>query len=209
MRRSPVDRVTETIDATLKPGAGWTLSTYTTKRPSPLIRAPVLRAGIVPNCPVAWLRLMRSVVPFCTSRTNTSGSPFVSPATRFVAADVKATYRPSSLIDGSVLAPSGGAPAPRLTSCVVPLAWSRTKMSLTPSVSPATRLSAVDSNATYRPSSDSDGCCEGPFPSPPVLDTLERSTWKHPDSSSADAASASPARARFLAMSPPHAVPGG
>src|SRR5438034_4499637 len=53
-----------------------------------------------PLLPLPWAppeaTLTRSVVPVCRSWTNTSDTPFVSPATRSVAALSKATKRPSA-----------------------------------------------------------------------------------------------------------------
>src|SRR5262249_59820990 len=60
--------------------------------------------------------LTRTVVPARRSCTNTSGTPFVSPGTRFVAFDEKATQRPSALIDESPLPAFAPQPAqPTLT----------------------------------------------------------------------------------------------
>jgi hypothetical protein len=49
-------------------------------------------------------------MPLLRSRTNTSVAPFVSPGTRLVASDAKATSRPSALIEGYVLAPPVDSP---------------------------------------------------------------------------------------------------
>jgi len=49
---------------------------------------------------VVFDTLTRVVVPARWSRTNTSAVPLVSPGTRFAASELKATYRPSALIDG-------------------------------------------------------------------------------------------------------------
>ena len=46
--------------------------------------------------------LTRRVVPVWRSRTKTSGVPLVSPGTRLVASEVKATKRPSAEIAGDV-----------------------------------------------------------------------------------------------------------
>src|SRR5438876_469355 len=48
-------------------------------------------------CSPALLTLTRSVLPDVRSRTKTSYTRFVSPGTRLVAPDTKATYRPSAL----------------------------------------------------------------------------------------------------------------
>ena len=68
-----------------------------TKRPSALIAGE--RLSPFPWFP-ALSTLTRSVVPVRRSWTNTSATPFVSPGTRLMAAEVKATKRPSALIDG-------------------------------------------------------------------------------------------------------------
>ena len=47
----------------------------------------------------AWPTFTRSVVPVWRSRTNTSVAPLVSPGTRLVASETKATKRPSAEID--------------------------------------------------------------------------------------------------------------
>ena len=44
--------------------------------------------------------LTRRVVPSFRSRTNTSAEKLVSPGTRFVASELKETYRPCELIAG-------------------------------------------------------------------------------------------------------------
>jgi hypothetical protein len=66
---------------------------------------------------------------------------FVSPGTRLVADDSKATKRPSPLSAGPVLAPFPGLPLlSTLTTCVLPLARSRTKTSMAPLSSPGARV---------------------------------------------------------------------
>ena len=61
--------------------------------------APVGRDSGTPLLESLWMppvpTLTRSVVPACRSRTKTSRSWFVSPGTRLVAYDAKATKRPS------------------------------------------------------------------------------------------------------------------
>ena len=65
--------------------------------------------------------LTRSVIPVCRSRTNTSCDPLVSPGTRLVAREAKATKRPSALSAGSELTPFASVPAlSTLTRSVVP-----------------------------------------------------------------------------------------
>src|ERR1035437_2886850 len=87
--------------------------------------------------------LTRQFVPAIKSRTKTSGMPLVSPGTRFDALLMKATYRPSGVMTGSVEAPFADAPfVETLTSVVVPATRSLTKMSVTPFVSFGTRLLA-------------------------------------------------------------------
>src|SRR5439155_23969597 len=65
------------------------------KRPSALmLGAPPPKLP----CPPELSTLTRSVMPVWRSRTNASGSPFVSPGTRLDATDSNATNRPSALI---------------------------------------------------------------------------------------------------------------
>ena len=65
--------------------------------------------------PSAWApveeTLTRSIVSVRRSYTKTSSAPLVSPATRLVAADWNATYRPSALIAGSQERPSPCVPS--------------------------------------------------------------------------------------------------
>jgi hypothetical protein len=95
---------------------------------------------------------------------------------------VKATYRPSSLIDGSVLAPVACAPPDVvLMRSVEPVTLSWTKTSLTPLVSPRTRCASADANATHRPPRDRDGALLATVASVAGgLDTLARRTNEHP-----------------------------
>jgi hypothetical protein len=66
-----------------------------TKRPSALMEG----TQVLPfPCSPALLTLTRSVKPVCLSRTKTSPESFVSPGTRLVASDPKATERPSALM---------------------------------------------------------------------------------------------------------------
>src|SRR6266496_815550 len=87
-----------------------------------------------------------SVVTFvAVSRTNISSVPFVSPLTRLLAFDTKATYRPSPEMDvppepASVCTPS----RPTETRVVVFKIVSRTKISEYPFVSPSTRLEELE-----------------------------------------------------------------
>ena len=75
-------------------------------------------------------------------RTKASVTPLVSPWTRLLASDVKATSSPSAVIAGAprVLALPCAPSAPTLTRVVVWCWRSRTKMSCVPFVSPATRF---------------------------------------------------------------------
>ena len=94
-------------------------------------------------------------MPVWRSRTNTSSLPLVSPGTRLLASELKATKRPSAEIAGSKLSPLPWTPpGPRLTRWVVPVWRSRTNTSSTPLVSPGTRLVASESKATKRPSAE-------------------------------------------------------
>ena len=98
---------------------------------------------------------------------------------------VKATYRPSSLMEGPwwMLA-AAGLPSPwTLIIWVVPATRSRTNTSTKPLVSPATRLDASLEKATYRPSGVMSGArlpppatvASQPVAWPPLLFTLTRS----------------------------------
>src|SRR4029450_6773852 len=123
-----------------------------TDRPSGVIAGEVL---VLPNPEGVGATLMPSVVAATRSRTNTSDAPSLSPGTRVSAADANATKRPSALIDATSLLSSACAPALlRLTRCgaAVPPARSTTNTSLVKLVSPGTRLSAKELNATKRPS---------------------------------------------------------
>jgi hypothetical protein len=121
--------------------------------------------------------LASTVVFALRSRMKTSETPFVSPSTRFVAAEVNATLVPSAEIDEEVLSPlpsTGGEPPPTLTRLVVCVVRSRTKTSETPFVSPSTRFDATESKATYRPSAEIEGEKLPPFDCTPELPTLTR-----------------------------------
>ena len=87
----------------------------------------------------------RSVVPLMRSRTKRSASPFVSPETRVVAFDTKATNLPSPEMTASLLLdvgwPSSESSDARM---VMPRRRSRTKTSVVPFVSVDTRLVADD-----------------------------------------------------------------
>jgi len=93
--------------------------------------------------------LTRVQAPVAVSWRNTSVTSFPSPATRFVASDSKATYAPSSLIDGNSESESASVPElSRLTRVVRPSCRSRRNTSIERLVSSATRLPAQPSNAT-------------------------------------------------------------
>src|SRR5262249_2372238 len=110
------------------------------------------------------------------SRTNTSQSAFVSPATRSVAGVENATQRPSAEIEGEVLEPSAWSPPlEMLARSVVSLWRSRTKTSPNPFRSPETRLVAVLTKATLRPSAEIQGHELIEFPCAPPVATLASS----------------------------------
>lgn len=115
----------------------------TTYRPSGLMLGS--RASSPAACAPPVLTLARSVVPNSQSRTNTSLNPLVSPATRFDAPEMNATYRPSPLTVAELDAPLPWAPVlPTLTRTVSPVELSWRNTSVTPLVSPVTRLAASD-----------------------------------------------------------------
>lgn len=96
--------------------------------------------------------------------------------TRLLAWEVNATQRPSWLMIGEKLAPFAGAPpSPELTRVVRRVTRSRRNTSKVWSVSAGTRLAAVESNATNRPSPLTEGRVLSPFPCSPALLRLTRS----------------------------------
>src|SRR5256885_1385746 len=111
-----------------------------TKGPS----AEIGGAKLAPLACAPWeLTLTRVVLPVLRSRTKTSPTPFVSPATRLLAVESKVTKRPSAEIARTMLSRLVCAPWElTLTLVVLPVLRSRTKTSITPFVSPATRLLA-------------------------------------------------------------------
>src|SRR5438445_6238564 len=123
-----------------------------TKRPS----AEIAGTQLAPFPCAPWeATLTRLVLPALRSRTNTSLAPFVSPPTRLLALDRNATKRPSAEIGAAKLSPLACAPWElTLTRVVLPVLRSRTKTSPTAFVSPPTRLVAVESKATKRPSTE-------------------------------------------------------
>ena len=148
---------------------------YATYRPSLLIEGPKLRPF---PCSPVLVTLTLVVVPDCRSRTYTCPTPFVPPATRVVASDENATYRPSALMEASQLRLFPCSPVlDTLTLVVVPVCRSRTNTSSTPFLSPATRFVASDENATYRPSPLIEGEELWPFAFSPLLDTLTSSAF--------------------------------
>ncbi len=129
-------------------------------------------------CTPAVLVLNLIVVPVTRSRRKASSTPLVSPATRSVPWDGKATYRPSPLMWTEPKLPKFASPpdASTLTRVVVPVTTSRTNVSDTSFASPGTRSEATDVNATYRPSSETEFSVIPlpPFASPPKMSTLTR-----------------------------------
>src|SRR5438552_10226937 len=120
--------------------------------------------------------LTRFVVPVIRSWTKTSTAPLVSRPTRLVASLENATKRPAAEMAGVKLVPFASAPAEEmLTRPVVPVSRSRTNTSVTPLVSPGTRLVASLGNATKRPSAEMAGAKLVPFASAPAEETLTRS----------------------------------
>ncbi len=109
--------------------------------------------------------------PRQVSRTKTSPAPFVSPATRLPALDLKTTKRPSALMVGTTLAPLPWVPSLATDTRAVegvqpadaPKQVSRTKMSRNALVSPTTRLLASESKPTNRPSELSAGRLSEPI----------------------------------------------
>src|SRR3954454_24773882 len=87
------------------------------------MKVPSTSASLSPEVSPT-LTLASVVVPACRSRTNTSRpAPFESFATRLLATDWKATYRPSPESDGEKLTELPcWPPAPTLTRTVVPAA---------------------------------------------------------------------------------------
>src|SRR5437764_11795041 len=141
----------------------------TTNRPSALIPGLKLPA-------LAWVpsvaTLTRSVWPEPRSRTKTSVTPLLSPATRFEESDSKATTLPSPDTAGGAVGaeakPDASPPAAGTLTRVMddgPLApptWAR-KMSVEPLKSSPTRLSAADSNVTQCPSGLTEGLAAPPL----------------------------------------------
>ena len=64
-----------------------------------------------------------------------------------------------------------------LTRVIAPVARSATKMSLTPLVSPATRLSAELTKTTFEPSPLMEASVEPPSAAASAMPTLSRVSW--------------------------------
>ena len=156
-----------------------------TNRPLELI---VIGRAIPLFMPLPWVpsdaTLTRSTVSASRSYTNTSEVSFVSPGTKLEAHELKATNRPSELIDGYQLPPLPSVPSDAtLTRSTVSVSRSYTKTSNAPFVSPGTRFDAEELNATNRPSALIDSSLSlSSFPSDPSDATLTRSTVSVPRS---------------------------
>src|SRR4029453_9389452 len=96
------------------------------------------------------------VSPVTRSCTKTSSRSLLSPGTRLLAKDWKATQRPLAEIEAPAAPPLPPSPDDATdTQVVVPVFRSWTKTSPSPLSSPGTRLPANESNATHRPSAES------------------------------------------------------
>src|SRR3954469_12658908 len=108
--------------------------------------------------------------------TDAAGAtrPAVS-GTRSAAVDANATIAPSAVMAGDWAPPALGAPLGcTLTRTVLPAASSRRyTIGTCDEMPPETRLRAVDTNATNRPSWEIAGWFDGPpaAPPPPAIDT--------------------------------------
>src|SRR5439155_1662799 len=117
----------------------------------------------------------RTVCPVVRSCTKTSPASFVSPATRLVAPEAKATQRPVAESEGTKLPELPWAPAESTdTRTVCPVLRSCTKTSAASFVSPATRLVAPEAKATHRPLAESEGTKLPEFPRAPAESTATR-----------------------------------
>jgi hypothetical protein len=151
-----------------------------TKRPSGLAAASAL--GALPPAVPAGFTLTQVVIPFWRSRTKIwrrrvrQGGFRTAAVSRFVASDSKATIMPSALMAGRALGRFPAPPGPTLTHSVVPVRRSRTKTWRIPVVQapgPAgTRVAAVESKATKRPSALTAGFWLSPTTGPPLVPTL-------------------------------------
>src|SRR4029079_7770877 len=143
-----------------------------TKRP--VCDSDAREHALLASAPVE-LTLARIVVPATRSCTKMSLALLLSPETRLIADDVKATKRTSPLIGGSIEGRSASPPAVlTLARVVVPAATSRTKMSAAPLASEGSRSNATDWNTTRLPSSEISGSMLSPLACRPLLDTLIR-----------------------------------
>ena len=120
-----------------------------------------------------------ATVPEPMFTMNTSGRPLLSPVTRFVASDSKVSHAPSHGMFGLRLSPLPCVPVGLVDMRrIVFAARSATKTSFTPLVSPGTRLFALDSKNTKRPSSVMRAFPESAFaavlPVPTVTSRLPR-----------------------------------
>src|SRR5438552_1822063 len=95
-----VDVVDASVVPFVWPAAGLVAAVWdATKRPAAERAGTAKEPPLLPfPCAPPDATLTRSVLPVCRSWTNTSDTPFVSPATRSVAALSKATKRPSAEI---------------------------------------------------------------------------------------------------------------
>ena len=149
-----------------------------TTPPSALMSDGASPLGPLPCSPEAET-LTRTVWPAARSRTNTSAAPLVSPATRFVAWDVKTTYCPSALMRAFEDGPLACPPAPTETRVVWPVAVSRTNTSRALLVSSGTSAGDDETNATSRPSAESEieSCAELSFAATPLPVTVTNWCW--------------------------------
>src|SRR3990172_768849 len=107
--------------------------------------------------------LTRTVSEVTKSRTKISVLALTSLATRFVASEKNATYRPSGVRDGTALARFPWTPAEdRLTKRDWFSTRSHTKTSASLFESPATTSAANELKAIKRPSAEIDGKLLGP-----------------------------------------------
>ena len=143
--------------------------------------------------------LTRVVCPVARSRSNTSATPLVSPATRLLASEVKTTKRPSALMRALDEAPFACPPAPSDARVVVPVTRFRTNTSRTPFVSPATRLGEPETKATSVPSAETE------IPSWGVVSLAGTPPVVTVTSAGGTAASALPAVVATSATARPHA----
>ena len=112
------------------------------------------------------------------SWTKISCQELVSPVTKFVARDSKATYLPSPDIEGYQEHSFPSVPSEAVETLVVwPVCRSWTKTSTLSLVPLLTRLLALDQNATKRPSAEIEGELEALSPSVPSEATETFVVW--------------------------------